>query len=112
MLVVSDKLKEQLDAAGIDYAEYFSVQDLYLSYSLNIGLDQAMRFNDANPDSAEDVQHYINYVKDSKAIDKCVSKINKLDLDMLNIICDTIEGKHEEIMKYESKGEEDADSDK
>lgn len=110
MLVVSDKLKEQLDAAGIEYAEYFNPQDLYLSYTLNVGLDQAMRFNDADPDSPEEVQHYITYVRDSKAIDKCVAKINKLDHDILNILCDIIDGKHEEIMK--GKGEEDADSDK
>lgn len=98
MLIVDDKQKEILEANGVNYADYLDPKDLYLSYLLNVTLEQAMRFNDADPDNAEEVQKYIVYVRDNKAVEKCVARLAKADHDILNIICDLVEGKHDEIM--------------
>ena len=47
----------------------------------------------------------MDYIRQTDAVSKCVNKIEKLEHDVLNIICERTEGKHEEIIKADPKPE-------
>ena len=62
-------------------------------------LETAIKYNDADPANPEFMQKYADYIRQTNAVSKCVNKIEKLEHDILNIICDKTEGKHDEIIK-------------
>ena len=103
MLVLDDSAKEALDREGIPYSDFVNPDDMYLSFMLNIALDTAMRYNDADYNNPEEVNKYVAFIRDSDVVKKCVNRIDKANHDIINFICDAVDGKHEEIMSYEPK---------
>lgn len=101
MLLLDDSAKQVLEANNIPYGEYTGPDDIYLSFILNVALDTAMKYNDADPNDPEQAAKYVRFVKDSDAISKCIVKLEKLAHDVLNIVCDVTEGEHKQIMKID-----------
>ena len=103
MLVVDDSTKQILEEHGVPYGTYATSEDIFLTALVNMCLETAIKYNDADPANPEFMQKYVDYIRQTDAISKCVNKIEKLEHDILNIICDKTEGKHDEIMKAEPK---------
>ena len=106
MLIVEDSAKELLDKNGIRYGTYNGTDDAYLTSMLNIALESAIKYNDGDPTDEETVQKYVAYVKGTKVVDRSVNKMDKLFHDILNIVCEATDGKHEEIMNPKEEEEE------
>lgn len=101
MLLLDDSAKQILEENGIPFGEYTGPEDIYLSFVLNVALDTAMKYNDADPNNQEEAAKYVRFIKESDALSKCLVKMDKLSHDILNIICDTTEGEHKQIMKID-----------
>ena len=99
MLLVDDSAKQILEEHGVPYGTYATSEDIFLTALVNLSLETAIKYNDADPANPEFMQKYADYIRQTDAISKCVNKIEKLEHDILNIICDKTEGKHDEIMK-------------
>ena len=106
MLIVDDSAKELLDKNNIQYGTYLSPDDMYLTSLLNIALDTAIKYNDANPEDPEVVKKYVAFVKNTDSVQRCINKMDKMYHDILNIICNATDGKHEEIMNSKDKEED------
>ncbi len=107
MLVVDDSAKEILDQNKISYSIYDRTDDIYLTSVLNAALDSAIKYNDGDVNDEETVDKYVAFIKKTKAVERSVNKMNKLFHDITNIICETTEGKHKEIMNLETQEEKE-----
>ena len=105
MLLVDDSAKQILEEHGVPYGTYATSEDIFLTALVNLSLETAIRYNDADPTNPEFMQKYVDYIRQTDAVAKCVTKIEKLEHDILNIICERTEGKHDEIIKAEPKPE-------
>ena len=105
MLLVDDSAKQILEEHGVPYGTYATSEDIFLTALVNMSLETAIKYNDADPTNIEFMKKYADYIRQTDAIGKCVNKIEKLEHDILNIICERTEGKHEEIIKIEPKPE-------
>lgn len=107
MLVLDDSAKQKLDELGIQYGEYVGPDDIFLSFVLNVAMETAIKYNDGNPTDPKTIAQYVQFLKNSPALNKCITKLDKASHDMLNIICDETDGKHEQILNatYEEKTE-------
>lgn len=105
MLIVDDSAKEILDQNKIPYSIYDRTDDIYLTSVLNAALDSAIKYNDGDVNDKETVDKYVTFIKSTKAVERSVNKMNKLFHDITNIICETTEGKHEEIMNLKTQEE-------
>ena len=103
MLVVDDSAKQILEEHGVPYGTYATSEDIFLTALVNMCLETAIKYNDADPANSEFMQKYVDYIRQTDAVSKCTNKIEKLEHDILNIICDKTEGKHDEIIKAEPK---------
>ena len=103
MLIVDDSAKQILEEHGIPYGTYATSEDIFLTALVNLSLETAIRYNDADPTNPEFMQKYVDYIRQTDAVSKCVNKIEKLEHDILNIICERTEGKHDEIIAAELK---------
>lgn len=103
MLIVDDSAKQILEEHGVPYGTYATSEDIFLTALVNLSLETAIRYNDADPTNPEFMQKYVDYIRQTDAVARCVTKIEKLEHDILNIICERTEGKHDEIMKAEPK---------
>ena len=70
---------------------------------MNLSLETAKKKNDADPSNNKKKKKYVDYIRQTDAVARCVTKIEKLEHDILNIICERTEGKHDEIIKAEPK---------
>lgn len=105
MLIVDDFAKEILDQNKIAYSTYDRTDDIYLTSVLNAALDSAIKYNDGDVNDKETIDKYVAFIKNTKAVERSINKMNKLFHDITNIICETTEGKHEEIMNLEKQKE-------
>ena len=105
MLVVDDSAKQILEEHGVPYGTYVTSEDIFLTALVNMCLETAIKYNDADPANPEFMQKYADYIRQTDAISKCVNKIEKLEHDILNIICNKTEGKHDEIVAADPKPE-------
>ena len=107
MLIVDDNMKQKLDELGIQYGEYIGPDDIFLSFVLNVAMETAIKYNDGDPTDQDTVRQYVNYLKTSPVISKCVNRLDKVSHDMLNMIVEETENKHEQIIntKYEEPTE-------
>ena len=103
MLLVDDSAKQILEEHRVPYGTYATSEDIFLTALVNMCLETAIKYNDADPANPEFMQKYVDYIRQTDAVSKCVNKIEKLEHDILNIICDKTEGKHDEIIKAEPK---------
>ena len=103
MLLVDDSAKQILEEHGVPYGTYATSEDIFLTALVNLSLETAIKYNDADPTNIEFMKKYADYIRQTDAIGKCVNKIEKLEHDILNIICERTEGKHDEIIKAEPK---------
>lgn len=103
MLLVDDSAKQILEEHGVPYGTYATSEDIFLTALVNLSLETAIKYNDADPANPEFMQKYVDYIRQTDAVAKCVTKIEKLEHDILNIICERTEGKHDEIIKAEPK---------
>ena len=107
MLIVDDSFKQKLDELGVPYGEYVGPDDIFLSFVLNVALETAIKYNDGDPTDRDTTSKYVQFLKQSPALTKCVNKLDKASHDMLNIVYNETDGKHKEIMEatYEEKTE-------
>ena len=107
MLILDDNAKQKLDELGIPYGEYTGPDDIFLSFILNVSMETAIKYNDGDPTDPETLSKYVQFLKNSSVINKCITKLDKASHDMLNIVCDETDGKHEQILNatYEEKTE-------
>lgn len=107
MLILDDNVKQKLDELGIQYGEYVGPDDIFLSFVLNVAMETAIKYNDGDPTDQNTIAKYVQFLKNSPALNKCINKLDKASHDMLNIICDETDGKHEQILNatYEEKTE-------
>ena len=98
MLIVDDSAKQILEEHGVPYGTYATSEDIFLTALVNLSLETAIKYNDADPTNPEFMQKYVDYIRQTDAVAKCVTKIEKLEHDILNIICERTEGKHNEII--------------
>ena len=103
MLLVDDSAKQILEEHGVPYGTYATSEDIFLTALVNMSLETAIKYNDADPTDTELMRKYVDYIRETDAVAKCVIKIEKLEHDILNIICERTEGKHDEIIKAEPK---------
>ena len=103
MLLVDDNAKEILEEHGIGYGEYMSPGDVYLTAILNMAVETAIKYNEDNIEDPVVVENYVNFIKQSDAVKKCLNKMEKLNHDILNIVCDITDGKQEEINNPKSE---------
>ena len=103
MLIVDDSAKQILEEHGIPYGTYATSEDIFLTALVNMSLETAIKYNDADPTDTELMRKYVDYIRETDAVARCVTKIEKLEHDILNIICERTEGKHDEIIKAEPK---------
>ena len=103
MLLVDDSAKQILEEHGVPYGTYATSEDIFLTAIVNMCIETAIKYNDADPANLEFMQKYADYIRQTDAVSKCVNKIEKLEHDILNIICERTEGKHDEIIKAEPK---------
>lgn len=104
MLLIDDNAKELLDKNNIPYWQYETPSDIYLTAIMNMALDTAIRYNDGNSEDEETIKKYVAYLKKVEANKRCFNRLEKASHDILNIICELTEDKHEEIMKEELDG--------
>lgn len=102
MLVTGNDAREVLEANQIQYGEYISPEDVFLTTALNVALENAIRYNEQSIEDAEVIAKYVNYVKENLNIMKFLTKMEKMQLDLLTAVCDLTEGKHEEIMNFKA----------
>lgn len=100
MLVLDDNAKAILDDHNVPYGEYVGPDDIFLSFLLNVAMETAIKYNDGDPADPEVASKYVQYLRESPALKKCINKLDRLGHDVLNIICDETDGKHEEILKF------------
>ena len=105
MLLVDDSAKQILEEHGVPYGTYATSEDIFLTALVNMTLETAIKYNDADPTDTELMRKYVDYIRETDAVAKCVIKIEKLEHDILNIICDKTEGKHDEIVAADPKPE-------
>ena len=103
MLLVDDSAKQILEEHGVPYGTYATSEDIFLTALVNMSLETAIKYNDADPTDTELMRKYVDYIRETDAVARCVTKIEKLEHDILNIICERTEGKHDEIIKAEPK---------
>ena len=103
MLLVDDSAKQILEEHGVPYGTYATSEDIFLTALVNMSLETAIKYNDADPTDTELMRKYVDYIRQTDAVARCVTKIEKLEHDILNIICERTEGKHDEIIKAEPK---------
>ena len=103
MLIVDDSAKQILEEHGVPYGTYATSEDIFLTALVNMSLETAIKYNDADPTDTELMRKYVDYIRETDAVARCVTKIEKLEHDILNIICERTEGKHDEIIKAEPK---------
>ena len=101
MLLLDDSAKKILEENGIPFGEYTGPEDVYLSFVLNVALDTAMKYNEADLNDQETSAKYVRFIKESNALQRALTKMEKLSHDILNIICETTENNHKEIMKID-----------
>lgn len=112
MLIVDDSAKQILEEHGVPYGTYATSEDIFLTALVNLSLETAIRYNDADPTNPEFMQKYVDYIRQTDAVSKCVNKIEKLEHDILNIICERTEGKHDEIISAKPEPKTEAPIDK
>lgn len=100
MLLVRDDDKSKLEESKIQYAEYATVEEVYLNVLLEVALARAMSYNDTSATNGEDANKYITYLQETGVIDKCFNRVRKLEHDVENLIVNATEDKHEEIMNF------------
>ena len=107
MLIVDDSMKQKLEEQGIQYGEYIGPDDIFLSFVLNVAMETAIKYNDGDVNDQNTVRQYVKYLKSSPVINKCVNRLDKVSHDILNMIVEETENKHEQIMNtnYEEKTE-------
>ena len=105
MLIVDDNAKQVLEEHGIPYGTYATSEDIFLTALINLSIETAIKYNDADSTNPEFMNKYAEYIRQTDAVTKCINKIEKLEHDILNIICERTEGKHNEIIKTELKPE-------
>ena len=98
MLLVDDSAKQILEEHGVPYGTYATSEDIFLTALVNLSLETAIKYNDADPTDTELMRKYVDYIRETDAVAKCVTKIEKLEHDILNIICERTEGKHDKII--------------
>lgn len=103
MLLVDDSAKQILEEHGIGYDEYISPGDVYLTAILNMAVETAINYNEDNIEDPVVVENYINFIKQSDVVKKCLNKMKKLNHDILNIVCEITDGKQEEINNPKSE---------
>ena len=103
MLIVDDNAKQVLEEHGIPYGTYATSEDIFLTALINLSIETAIKYNDADSTNPEFMNKYAEYIRQTDAVTKCINKIEKLEHDILNIICERTEGKHDEIIKAEPK---------
>lgn len=99
MLIIDDSMKQKLDELGIQYGEYIGPDDVFLSFVLNVAMETAIKYNDGDPKDQETIMQYVKFLKSHPVLNKCVNRLDKVSHDMLNMIVEATEDKHEEIMK-------------
>lgn len=107
MLVVNNDAREILETNKVQYGEYLSPEDIFLTTALNVALENAIRYNEQSVEDAEVIAQYVNYVKEKLNIVKFLTKMEKMQLDLLTAVCDLTEGKHEEIMNFKATESEE-----
>lgn len=107
MLIVDDSAKEILDQNKIPYGIYNRTDDAYLTSVLNAALESAIKYNDGDIDDKETIDKYVAFIKNTKAVERSINKMDKLFHDIMNIVCETTEGKHEEIMNLKTQEEKE-----
>ena len=105
MLIVDDNAKQVLEEHGIPYGTYATSEDIFLTALINLSIETAIKYNDADSTNPEFMNKYAEYIRQTDAVTKCINKIEKLEHDILNIICERTEGTHNEIIKIELKPE-------
>ena len=105
MLIVDDSAKQVLEEHGVPYGTYATSEDIFLTALINLSIETAIKYNDADSTNPEFMNKYAEYIRQTDAVTKCINKIEKLEHDILNIICERTEGKHNEIIKIELKPE-------
>ena len=105
MLIVDDNMKQKLDELGIQYGEYIGPDDVFLSFVLNVAMETAIKYNDGDPKDQDTVRKYVKYLRENPVLGKCVNRLDKVSHDMLNLIVDETEGKHEQILNFKEETE-------
>ena len=112
MLLVDDSAKQILEEHGVPYGTYATSEDIFLTALVNMSLETAIKYNDADPTDTELMRKYVDYIRETDAVAKCVTKIEKLEHDILNIICERTEGKHDKIIAEKPDPEPEEPKDK
>lgn len=107
MLIVDDSAKEILDQNKIPYGVYNGTNDAYLTSVLNAALESAIKYNDGDVNDKETVDKYVAFIKNTKTVERSMNKMDKLFHDIINIVCEITEGKHEEIMNLKTQEEKE-----
>ena len=105
MLLVDDSAKQILEEHGVPYGTYATSEDIFLTALVNLSLETAIKYNDADPANPEFMNKYAEYIRQTDAVTKCINKIEKLEHDILNNKCERTEAKHDEIIKIKLKPE-------
>lgn len=105
MLVLTNEAKDFLDKNNIPYAQYDTTAEIYMNYVLNASMETAMRYNDADVNDPDVVDKYVQYVKEHADLSKIYTRLEKFEYDALRVMNDTLEDKHDEIIKTEPKND-------
>ena len=78
MLIVDDSAKQVLEEHGVPYGTYATSEDIFLTALINLSIETAIKYNDADSTNPEFMNKYAEYIRQTDAVTKCINKIEKL----------------------------------
>lgn len=105
LLVFDNNQKETLEKNGVQYLEFEDIPSMYLNELLTGAIGYAVEYNEVEL-TPHVFNQYVMYVAEKIDPKKYYTKVGKMQQDILQLINDECKNKHEEIMAFVPKEEE------